>query len=75
MRLPKLSRLGAGFLTLALALPIASCQTAGSGTKSVSCSSFNFVWLSRKDTQGTIRQVGANNAAWISLCGNPKRPT
>lgn len=30
-----------------------------------------FVWLSRKDTSGTIRQVTHNNGAWVALCGDP----
>jgi hypothetical protein len=33
-----------------------------------------FVWLSRKDTAGTISQVAENNAAHVSLCGNPVKP-
>jgi hypothetical protein len=32
-----------------------------------------FVYLSRKDTADTIKQVVPNNAAWVSACGNPKK--
>jgi hypothetical protein len=32
-----------------------------------------FVWLSRKDTPGTTRQVVANNGAWVALCGTPPK--
>lgn len=47
------------------------CATDGAGTRNVTCESVKFVWLSRKDTQGTIRQVTANNGAWVALCGDP----
>lgn len=45
--------------------------TVGSGTASVTCQTIKFVYLSRKDTPGTIQQVAENNASWISTCGNP----
>lgn len=53
---------------------LAGCQTVGSGTKQVTCETMKFVWLSRKDTAPTVRQVAANNGAWVSLCGNPTKP-
>lgn len=52
---------------------LAGCQTTGSGTSSVTCETIQFVYLSRKDTTETIRQVVGNNAAWVAACGNPKR--
>lgn len=60
------------FLALLLvAFFLAGCQTIGAGTKNVTCESIKFVWLSRKDTPGTQQQVAENNAAWISICGEP----
>lgn len=56
---------------LACGIVLTACQTTGSGTSNVTCSTMKFVYLSRKDTPGTITQVAENNAAWISLCGNP----
>lgn len=50
---------------------VAGCQHTGAGTSNVTCATMKFVYLSKKDTPGTIREVALNNAAWISLCGNP----
>lgn len=58
-------------MLLASAIVITACQTTGSGTSNVTCSTMRFVYLSKKDTPVTITQVAENNAAWISLCGNP----
>lgn len=58
------------FALLAVFL-LPGCVTTGAGTKNVTCESIKFVWLSRKDTLGTQQQVAENNAAWISICGNP----
>ena len=55
----------------ALVIPLAACQTIGSGTKSVTLETIKMVCLSRKDTPGTILQVAENNAALASL-GAPK---
>ncbi len=61
-------------LMLSSSLTLAGCfQTLGSGTKSVTCETMTFVYLSRKDTPGTIKQVAGNNGAWVSLCGNPPK--
>lgn len=57
---------------LSASLMLMGCQTAGSGTKNVTCETMTFVYLSRADTKGTIRQVVANNGAWVSLCGKPQ---
>ena len=50
---------------------LAGCATDGAGTKNVTCEAMHFVWLSRQDTAGTIKQVTANNGTWVALCGNP----
>lgn len=50
---------------------LAGCQTTGSGSPQVTCETIKFVYLSRRDTAGTIRQVVANNGAWVALCGKP----
>lgn len=52
---------------------LAACQTLGGETKNVTCETMKFVWLSRKDTEETIRQVTGNNGAWVALCGQPRR--
>lgn len=57
-----------------LAVALGGCQTIGSGTSSVTCETMTFVYLSRKDTAGTIKQVVPNNAAWVAACGKPKKP-
>ena len=43
----------------------------GSGTANVTCETIKFVYLSRKDTKETIRQVVGNNGALVALCGAP----
>ena len=53
---------------------VAGCQHTGAGTTNVTCATIKFVYLSKKDTPGTIREVALNNAAWISTCGNPPPP-
>lgn len=58
---------------LCASLTLGACQTVGSGTSSVTCETIKFVYLSRKDTTDTIKQVVGNNAAWVAACGNPKR--
>lgn len=58
---------------LCASLMTAACQTDGSGTKLVTCETIKFVWLSHKDTKETIRQVVANNGAWVAICGQPKK--
>lgn len=50
---------------------LSGCATTGEGTKNVTCEAMHFVWLSRQDTAGTIKQVTANNGTWVALCGNP----
>lgn len=50
---------------------LGACQTVGGGTKSVTCETIKHVYLSRKDTAETIRQVVGNNGALASLCGAP----
>lgn len=56
---------------LCASLMLSNCQTLGSGTRNVTCETMKFVWLSRKDTAPTIKQVAGNNGAWTSLCGSP----
>ena len=55
----------------ATSLVLAGCQTTGSGTRNVTCETIKFVYLSRKDTKETIRQVVGNNGALVALCGAP----
>lgn len=59
------------FLITGFAISLGACATTGEGTKNVTCETMHFVWLSRQDTSGTIKQVTANNGAWVALCGNP----
>lgn len=54
---------------LSVSLMMGACQTVGSGTKSVTCETIKFVYLSRKDTKETIRQVVGNNGALVAICG------
>src|SRR6187455_3414699 len=61
------------FLVGGFAISLGGCATTGEGTKSVTCETVKFVWLSRKDTPGTIRQVTANNGAVVAVCGDPGR--
>lgn len=56
---------------IAVALALGGCQITGAGTSNVTCATMTFVYLSKKDTPKTITQVALNNAAWISVCGNP----
>lgn len=42
--------------------------TASVGTDVVTCSPFEPIWRSRKDTDETIRQVKQHNAAWKAVC-------
>lgn len=61
------------FLTAGLGISAAlgGCQTTGSGSPSVTCETIKFVYLSRKDTAETIRQVVGNNGALVAICGAP----
>ena len=52
---------------------ISGCQTTGGGTSSVTCETIKFVYLSRRDTKETIRQVVGNNGALTAICGAPPR--
>ncbi len=58
---------------LSASLMLTNCQTTGGGTKQVTCETIKFVYLSRKDTAGTIKQVVPNNGALLAL-GCPKGP-
>lgn len=58
-------------LTLSSSLTLGACQTVGSGTSNVTCETIKFVYLSRKDTKDTIRQVVGNNGALVAICGAP----
>ena len=51
---------------LATAILLPACQTTSTGTD-VTLQSIQFVCLSRKDTDGTKRQVAENNAALLAL--------
>ena len=50
---------------------ISGCQTTGGESRSVTCETIKFVYLSRKDTKETIRQVVGNNGALVAICGAP----
>lgn len=67
-----LTKASTAALMLCASLTLTACQTAGSGTKNVTCETMKFIYLSRKDTRETIRQVTGNNGAWVALCGDPK---
>lgn len=54
---------------LCVSLTMGACQTVGSGTSNVTCETIKFVYLSRKDTKETIRQVVGNNGALTAICG------
>ena len=69
MRLRNL--IATAFLLGGIAISAGGCVTAGEGVKNVTCETVKFVWLSRKDTPGTIRQVTRNNGSWVALCGDP----
>lgn len=56
---------------LSASLMMGACQTTGSETRSVTCETIKFVYLSRKDTKETIRQVVGNNGALVAICGAP----
>lgn len=60
---------------LSASLMMAGCQTTGSGTSNVTCETIKFVYLSRKDTAETIRQVVGNNGALVAICGAPPKYT
>jgi hypothetical protein len=61
-------KLVSGLAILIGAIPLQGCLTAGSGTSNrVTIESIRIVCLSRKDTDGTKRQVVENNAALESL--------
>lgn len=69
--MPTLSKGLTTALLLTVGLGISGCQTTGSGTKNVTCETIKFVYLSRKDTKDTIRQVVGNNGALTAICGAP----
>lgn len=48
------------------AIPLMGCQTTSSGTE-VAAKSLRMICLSRKDTEGTKRQVVVDNAAKLAL--------
>lgn len=56
---------------LTVGFATSGCQTTGSGSRSVTCETIKFVYLSRKDTKDTIKQVVGNNGAWVAICGAP----
>jgi len=73
---PKRKRLA---LLLSVTLPLAACtgMTASGGTElppevdpvKVACEVFRPITWSLRDTEDTIREVKAHNAAWKALCG------
>ena len=72
---PKRKRLA---LLLSVTLPLAACEslTATGGTDlppevdpvKVACEAFGPISWSYRDTDETIREVKAHNAAWEALC-------
>lgn len=59
-------------LTLALALTLAGCGTttgSGGATKDALCDQFAPIRWSATDTDDTIRQAKAHNAAGAAVCG------
>jgi hypothetical protein len=51
-----------------LILPGCATTTASVGTDAVACSAFEPIRWSKKDTDGTIRQIKGHNAAWKATC-------
>jgi hypothetical protein len=51
-----------------LILQACATTTASVATDSVSCSAFEPIRWSRKDTDKTIRQAKEHNAAWTAIC-------
>jgi hypothetical protein len=69
------ARLRTIFALVATSTLLTACQTAGSGTKSVTCASIDYVYPSRKDTRPTIVANVANNEALRALgCPESSRP-
>ncbi|MBU6476082.1 MAG: hypothetical protein KGQ70_08955 [Alphaproteobacteria bacterium] len=46
-------------------LPTAACATH---SRADFCQIYRPVYMSRKDTEKTKRQIDGNNAAWVALC-------
>lgn len=67
----RLQKVKMAALMLCVSLTGMGCQTVGGGTKSVTCEAIKHVYLSRKDTAETIRQIVGNNGALASICGAP----
>ena len=63
----------AALLTAGLGISLGGCVTTGSGSPSVTCQTMKFVYLSRKDTTETIKQVVGNNGALVAICGAPPK--
>jgi hypothetical protein len=55
-------------LTPLLTLPGCATTTASVGTDAVACSAFEPIRWSKEDTDDTIRQAKAHNAAWKAVC-------
>lgn len=51
-------------------LILAGCATttASVGIDPVACSAFEPIRWSKKDSDGTVRQIKQHNAAWLAVC-------
>jgi hypothetical protein len=57
-------------LPMLLLIPAACATTTASvGTDAITCSAFEPIRWSKKDTDDTIRQAKEHNAAWSAVCG------
>lgn len=69
----RISRLWTGrtlpALILCASLPMAGCtKTMGSAGIEAACAAWQPVTWSKSDSEQTIREVKANNAAWAAYC-------
>lgn len=50
----------------------ASLPTRTAGTAKPDCAAFGLMTYSKADTDETIRQIKAHNAAWRAICPHPQ---
>lgn len=79
-RSPRPRRLAAASLSLTLILPGCVATTGSNAVTiansqvNVACQSFRPLSWSSKDTDQTIREAKAHNAAWVALCQGTGAP-
>lgn len=73
-------RLAAGSLSVMLILPgcatttDTNAVTIANAQVNVACQAFKPLSWSSKDTDQTIREAKAHNAAWVAICQGPGAP-